>query len=732
MRINIYSHLEDYEENRIIINPSISATMASGGLVCGNAVAKMFDFSVLDVARTDMSDHKGYCVKLYYNIGNYEYQAYCDFYVSTYEKMGNNRHKFQCTDAIGWYGEDYADNEDLDGTGNITISELAGLCTEHLGITGDTDFTTYCTGSAEIPKKDVKGKKYREILAIIAARNCGNIYIRGNKLSFWAAWLDKSDVESTAYSALTALDSTTFSRVAVAAGSATYYSGTGDAAHTFQHKYKYANQDTADIIQTNLNGHTYKAFKCNKCLIASNNIINTNYVSNGDVGDTFTPAAAAIMAFKVAYSPAGNYGTFTADVQKKTVDKPTESGESSGGGGAAIDNVSSFSGSTSGNTAVAVLTWQMPETEIDSVIIKRNRSTALTSPIDGGEIVYTGNGTSLTYSDTLPDIYHSWHYRTLTKKGDLYNGSDNSIVIAAITRGKYLYNAGDECQAITGYWYGGFPTLPNQVNGIYANWNNNYILMQCAPASSNRFTVSYYKARNIIDFSGFSKICAEIEVIQSKNYTPESDSNYTDMIARDMPYYNYADISSTATEYPYVAATYRDTSTQGKLGYWVYFSKLPFYFGTFNDVSKLMQNGTCVRVLYNGDGSGVYAAGSSITFSDGLNILTPTSSPDISEGTYMGGAYLNGGNNIYAMEGNLKVVSDVRFWLATKKLNNYDWSEKVSYAALTQDAATLGTHIVEMSLNDLDNTVNPPKFENYVTFGCFESEVKVHSIWLQE
>ena len=726
-KISIYSHLNPFENAQIVLDPTISGTMCSGGVSGGGCSTKTFEFSLYAPEFSDMSDHLGYAVQLYANIGVNPEQCYGDWYITEYTAMENGRHKFKCTDAIGYLGEDYATETALDGDGMITATNAAEVCLTHLNLSADNYFTTWVKGAAEVPKKDLRGKKYRDILAYLAARNCVNIYEHHGKLSAWAPWLTKDTIESSVYAPIKNTCATSFTKTSVA-GDKTYVSGTGTPEKTFYHKYKNATQDSADLLLTNLDDYTYKAFKCDKCVVAGSTIANS-ILQWADVGDTFSPVSAPIMAFKLILNPNGIYGTFSADIVKKNVDKPVD--ESEGGSGAAIDNVNNFAGATSGSSGVVALTWQMPETPITNVIIKRKRSTAFTSIFDG-DVIDVNNGTALEYHDTVPDLFHSWYYRTLTNKDDIYNGSDNAIMIAAITRGKYLYNLGDECQSVTGYWYGGFPTLPNQVNGIYANWDNNYILLPCAPDNSNKFTVSYYKARNIIDFTGFSKICAEIEVIKSKTYNPSADSNYTDMIARDMPYYDYADISSTATEYPYVAATYRGTNTQGKFGYWVYFSKLPFYYGIFNNISKLMQNGTCVRVLYYGDGSGVYTAGSSITFSDGLDILTPSSTPDTSEGDYMGGAYQNGGNNIYATEGNLKVVSDARFWMATKKLNNYDWSEKVSSVKLTQEQATLGTHIVEMTLIDEDDTVNPPIFRDYVTFGVFEAEIKVHSIWLQE
>ena len=91
-------------------------------------------------------------------------------------------------------------------------------------------------------------------------------------------------------------------------------------------------------------------------------------------------------------------------------------------------------------------------------------------------------------------------------------------MIPAITRGKYLYNAGDECTALTGGWSGGSGVTGANISSGSLVKNGTYMAITALYPTSSAYYYYGTKTANKVNFTGFTKLCAEFEITQMRTY----------------------------------------------------------------------------------------------------------------------------------------------------------------------------------------------------------------------
>ena len=407
--------------------------------------------------------------------------------------------------------------------------------------------------------------------------------------------------------------------------------------------------------------------------------------------------------------------------------------------GGGLENVSNFQGGTSGDSGIVNLTWVKPASA-ERVIIKRKRSTPFNNVIDDGDIIAVTSGN--TIADTLPSLWYSYYYRTLTNAGDLYNGKDNSIMIPAITRGKYLYNVGDRCTAITGGWFSKVlvTDIPNLTYNS-ATFESTHIRLY-AKYDSSYYLYSAVQTANKVDFTGFTKLCAEFRILSLNTYDLTENADYTTIRNRDMPYYSYADTyynssypAVTPEQCPYVIASYC-TNWYGTVYYSVKFTdkKPELYYDNDRQICiRIEATSSLAReVRYNAKTLAVYQKYKAFNTTV-LKLKCPVDTPDTSITDYMGGAYSQGYTYCYAFDGftDPYKIPDTRFFIGTHSQNDDIYNDLVTKAYKTYPT-DVGTFVIEAAITDLDTSVVPNIPRGYVSAGAFESDVMLLSVWLQE
>ena len=725
-----------FDETQIILNPTISKSICSGGFSVGNTACGCLKIGVPDHLYSD-----GTSVKIFYG----GQQIMGEFFISDIEKCGyaklkpTDTYKTQmvmltCYDGMSKL-DDYMSFD-------LTTVTPADICN---GIESKTGYL-FETGSKlgtsfDIPKEEAESRTMREWLGIFGCYIGCNWSIRTywlndvlvSRITQLPLYYSEYSFSAVINAPVTVENAVTFSRVVSRGKDGTFKSG-ADTDYTLEISCQYATQTSNDIIQGNITNQAvpYTAFKCDK--------LKTAYTFM-DIGDEITLSGHSgglkIYNQTVTISINGIYMSVGADVQKKTLNEDVD--YSSGGGGDGLENVTNFQGGTSGNTGIVNLTWVKPSSA-QNVIVKRKRSTPFNNVIDDGDIIAVTSGNTL--ADTLPSLWYSYYYRTLTNAGDLYNGKDNSIMIPAITRGKYLYNVGDRCTAITGGWYDKalVTDIPNLSSG-YTYFESTHIRLY-AKYVTGTYLYSAVQTANKVDFTGFTKLCAEFQILSLNTYDLTENADYTTIRNRDMPYYSYADTyynssypAVTPEQCPYVIASYC-TNSYGIVYYSVMFTdkKPRLYYNSDRQICIAIEatSNLARTVQYNAKTLAVYQKYNTINTTV-LKLKCPVDTPDTLITDYMGGAYSEGYTYCYAFDGftDAYKIPDTRFFIGTRSQDDGIYNDLVTKAYKTYPTG-VGTFVIEAAITDLDTSVVPNIPRGYVLAGAFESDVKLLSVWLKE
>ena len=425
-----------FDETQIIINPTISKSICSGGYSAGNTAC-----ACLKIGVPYNFYNKGDLVKVFYGSN----QIMGNFYIDSFEKCGYAKINptdtyltqmvmLTCYDSMSKLDDYYSFS-----TETVTSADICSKITE---LTGLNFATNSAIGmSFEMPKADAESKTMREWLGVFGAYLGGNYIIH-------PYWLNNAYVEEITlipidYSGagFTAIENTkitvendiTFSKV-ICRASETYKSG-DDTGETLSIDCQYASQDSTDIIQSNIKGEYYTAFKCDKAII--------DFVSV-DIGDTFIPKNATagykMYNLDLVISIKGLYLTCGADVFKKKINDEPQIKKSD-----ELKAITEFAVTVS--NGIATFTWKNPTSNFTGVILKRKATTDFNNIFEG-ETIYTGNAE--TYADTLPNDYTTYYYRILSYYGDNYNADCDGLSVSA-TSTKTVKEVTDFQYATSGY-----------------------------------------------------------------------------------------------------------------------------------------------------------------------------------------------------------------------------------------------------------------------------------------
>lgn len=694
------TNYQDYTNSEIGINPTISKSMCSGGFSVGNTATASLAITIPNFPSWD----KGCKAELFAN-GT---KVMGDWVIGEIEGAEYRRNKLTCYDLMSKADDNITDF----GTTETTIdgAALMSLIAEKIGADVTPDF-----GTLDIPISDIQSSTMREMLAIIGNFGGCNFAMRGNTLTAIQIDFSGNEIAPIVRTNMSDIISAPFTNVIMSNGKENFVSGDGDINHTLKISSKYATQAQADIVMDDIKDHNYSSFKCEKCLLNS----------IADIGDTFVPFSNSvdtsykIMQLQLYFSKAGIYASISADTQKKTLDdeKPST------GGGSELENVTNFSGGTNGDTGIVNLTWVKPSTA-QNVIVKRKQSTPFNNVIDDGDIIAVTSGNAL--QDTLPSLWYPYYYRTLTNAGDLYNGKNNQIMIPAIQRGKYLYNMGDKCTALTGGWGGGNGYVGDNFIGGGATFETTDVLLNCYDDTATQYKIYGIKTTGKVDFTGFTKLCVEFELVNEKVYEPENDVYYQAAINRAMPIYNIADSGLTPATYPYAYATYRGVNFGSNYAYRINANAKKLCYVYANGFTALAAIGAPLAMSYNG----LTKAYLNYTqYGYNANFAQP-SGQNLTFGDYMGGGYANGTNYVYAVPpSNVSLPSKNRVFIGTRGENDYDYKNLVSKSEFAQKSG-VGTYTLECAITDIDNNINPPKSQAYVCIAALDAKIKIKAVWL--
>ena len=706
----------DYTNAEIGINPTISKTMCSGGYSVGNVATASLIVTIPDGLGWD----EGCRVELLVD-GS---KLMGDWWVGTIEPLGFGRNKITCYDRMS-KADDYLD---FGSTTTVNGTGLTQLICDKIGATMSDPFAN----SLSIPVADIKSATMRDMLSIMAKHEGCNVAMKNNEIIKIPLYYSNNVISPTVHTSVSNVKSVSFTKTIFNTNSEIFSSGNGTPENTLIVNDKYGTQEQADIIQENMNNNenTYSSFNCEKCLLNHYYHDVNNILTFADVGDTFnwsnyTASTYKIMSMELYLSKAGIYATLSADTQKKTLnDNNNLSNSSSSGGGDLPAQITNFVGVRSTeNTSNIILTWNNPASNFSGVTIKRKKGTPVSSIFDG-EIIYANGGNTLT--DTLPLPYYDYYYRSATWLGDYWNGTDNWVKIAALERGKYLYNVGDKCTALTGGWGSGNSVVaPNLVSGT-ATFNADHVLLNNFVRPTSNYRLGGVRTVNKINFDGFTKICAEVEITDITVYDVSAGYGDNTVNTQGTPYFSYADAAVSAADYPYVVCTYRSAGA-APLNYMVYLcqNKPAFYFN--NDVASIFLYGSKIRLIYKGDTQAFVNKTDFAMNRVGLALYKPIGVPNLFYGNYMGGGYTNGYDNAYCMSVNPDIVPDGRVFVGTLHDNSYMYSNCVSF----QKGTTVGNYVIKANIVDADSSTVPPIRTNYVCVGGFESNVKVKAVWLE-
>lgn len=707
------TNYHDYTNAEIGINPTISKSMCSGGFSVGNTATASLAITIPNFPSWD----KGCKAELLAN-GT---KVMGDWFVSEIEGAEYHRNKLTCYDLMSKADDNITDF----GTTETTIdgATLMSLIAEKIGAEVTPDF-----GTLDIAVSDIQSSTMREMLSIIGNFGGCNFAMRGNTLTAIPIDFSGNEIAPVVRTNMSDIISAPFTNIIMSNGKENFTSGGGDINHTLKISSKYATQAQADIVMDDIKDHNYSSFKCEKCLLSS----------IADIGDTFVPFSGSadtsykIMQLQLYFSKAGIYASLGADTQKKTLDdeKPST------GGGDLPEQITNFIAGTSGQTAGTIdLTWTNPTSNFDGVVIKRKKGAPMAS-IYEGEIVYASNGKE--HIDTIPLPYYDYYYRAVTWLGDFWNGKLNQIKVTAIQCGKYLYNAGDKCVALTGGWSGGDSVTATNLyhSTSMLKFNTDHALIDTFDTSTISYRLYGMRTTTKINFEGFTKVCAEVEVTDIIDFDITNGYGDNTVNTQGTPYYSYADTvyetnpAVTATDYPYIVISYRGTSNS--YSYTVDFckNKPALIYNSVGQMSLLLY-GDRATVEYWIAKDGTISKGNvyrNTSTTRTLALIHAQGVPDtVTWGDYMGGGYTDGRQCAYYMSVNPDVVPDGRVFVGTLKDNNYMYTNCVSF----EKGIKTGEYVIKADINDIDNSTNPPTRTGYVCVGGFESNVKVKAVWLE-
>ena len=255
-----------YDETQIIINPTISKSICSGGFSVGNTAC-----GCLKVGVPNNGHSEGTSVKISYG----GQQIMGEFFISDIEKCGyaklrpTDTYKTQmvmltCYDGMSKL-DDYMSFD-------LTTVTPADICDEIESQTGYLFENGSKLGSSfEVTKEEAESRTMREWLGIFGC------YV-GCNWSLRTYWLNDTLVSRItqlplyysgySFSAIinapvTVENAVTFSRVVSRGKDGTFKSGT-DSDYTLEISCQYATQNSNDIIQSNIENQAvpYTAFKC--------------------------------------------------------------------------------------------------------------------------------------------------------------------------------------------------------------------------------------------------------------------------------------------------------------------------------------------------------------------------------------------------------------------------------------------------------------------------------------
>lgn len=714
----------EYTNADIGINPTISKTICSGGYSVGNVATASLIFTIPDIPTW----YEGSRVEIFANSG----KIMGDWFIGTNELTGFGRSKITCYDRMS-KADDYLD---FGSTTTVNGTELTQIICDKIGATMSTAFSS----SLSIPVADIKSATMRDMLSIMAKHEGCNVAMKNNEIIKIPLYYSGNEIIPVAHTSISNIKSIAFTKTIFNTNSEIFSSGTGTPESTLIISDKYGTQGQADIVQGNMNnvGNTYSTFNCEKCLLNNWYYNGDNILTFADVGDTFKWSEYAegiykIMSMELYLSKVGIYATLSADTQKKTLNDHESLSNSSSGGGDLPAQITNFAGSISGSTVN--LTWNNPASNFSGVTIKRKKGTPVSSIFDG-EIIYANGGNTLT--DTLPLPYYDYYYRAVTWSGDYWNGVDNWIKIAASERGKYLYNAGDKCTALTGGWYGGCSgATANIANGTLA-FEASDALIDAFDTSTTHYLMYGMRTSNKINFEGFTKVCAEVEITNMRIYDISKGLGDGSVANHAEPYYSYADTYTSSTpavtqaQFPYVISLYRTRASGGP--YLVFFcSSLPLLVYNSAGVQNLIITGECRQVKYMAQNRPTRDSAYVVTPSNfGTRTLTaPSEQADTADyGGYMGGAYFTGWDYVYSVNFTPYIPPDQLAFVGTLKNNSYAYASCISYAKQTWAGGT-GTFTIKANIVDVDTSTIPPTSTDYVCVGGFESNTKVKAVWLE-
>jgi len=261
-----------FDETQIIINPTISKSICSGGFSVGNTAC-----GCLKVGVPDHLYSEGTSVKIFYG-GN---QIMGEFFISEIEKAGyaklnpSDTYKTQMVMLTCYDGMSKLDDY-MTFSGTVTPADICDEIESQTGYYFEDG--SKLSNSFDIPKEEAESRTMREWLGIFGCYVGCNWTLRSyrldsvlvSRITQLPLYYSGDSFSATINAPVNVESPITFSRVVSRGKDGTFKSG-DDSGYTLNINCQYATQDSNDIIQSNIEGDYYTAFKCDK--------LKTDYVS---------------------------------------------------------------------------------------------------------------------------------------------------------------------------------------------------------------------------------------------------------------------------------------------------------------------------------------------------------------------------------------------------------------------------------------------------------------------